>query len=84
MTVDTIRAVFTYLTTAIVVMGGGAILFAARADPSASDTRVVIAGFIGSALTFLYGAEVQTRTARQATASTLAAAHAANGGGNGG
>jgi len=72
-TIDTLRAVFTYVTALLVVLGGGAILFATRLDPSTSDLRVVVAGFIGSSLTFVYGQEVQTRTARQAAASTLAA-----------
>lgn len=73
MSVDTIRAIFTYLTALIVVLGGGIILYASRADPSTSDTRVAIGTFIGAALTFLFSSEVQTRTARQSAASTLAA-----------
>lgn len=78
-TVDTIRAVATYVIAAIVVIGGFVIL----RDPSvdAAD-HVVIAGFVGSALTFVFSSEVQTRTARQAAAST-AAANASNGNGNG-
>lgn len=76
--IDTIRALFTYLIATIVVVGGGAILFTAR-DPTSSDLRVVVAGFIGSALTFVFGSEVQTRTARQSAAATAAATTTANG-----
>lgn len=70
---DTIRAFFTFLIAFTVVVGGGAMLFATRAEPAASSLQIVVAGFIGSALTFVFGSEVQTRTARQAAASTLAA-----------
>jgi membrane protein DedA with SNARE-associated domain len=86
-TVDTIRAIATYLIAFVVVVGGGAIIYASRADPSATDTVAIMAGFVGSALTFVFGQEVQTRTARQAAASTLAASAAistSNGNGNGG
>lgn len=77
--VDTVRALFTYLIATLVVAGGGAMLFFARADPAAVDLQVVVAGFIGSALTFVFGSEVQTRTARQAATQTAAATTAANG-----
>ena len=71
--VDTIRAVATYLIAFTVVVGGGAIIYASRSDPTATDIIAIVAGFIGSALTFVFGSEVQTRTARQAAASTYAA-----------
>jgi len=73
-TIDTIRATFTYLIATIVVVGGGAILFVSRSDPNSSNLSVVVAGFIGSSLTFVFGSEVQTRTARQAASATSAAA----------
>jgi cytochrome c peroxidase len=38
-----------------------------------SDVIAIVAGFIGSALTFVFGSEVQTRTARQAASATYAA-----------
>jgi hypothetical protein len=72
-TVDTIKAVFTYATALVVVVGGGAAIFVSRADPAASDTVAIMAGFVGFALNFLFGSEVQTRTARQAAAATAAA-----------
>ena len=71
--VDTIRAIATYAIAFVVVVGGGAIIFFTRSDPNATDVVAIIAGFVGSALTFVFGSEVQTRTARQAAASTYAA-----------
>jgi len=80
--VDTVKAFFTYAIALVVVVGGGALLYLTRADPTAASLQIVVAGFIGSALTFVFGSEVQTRTARQAALAT-AAAVAANGGHNG-
>lgn len=82
MKVDTVRAVFTYLIALVVVVGGGAMIFLSRNDTSATDTVAIVAGFVGSALTFAFGAEVQSRTARQA-ASATAAAQGMPQGGNG-
>jgi len=72
-TIDSIRAVFTYLIALVVVLGGGAMLFATRAEAASSDLRVVVGGFIGFTLNFVFGQEVQTRTARQTAAATAAA-----------
>lgn len=72
--IDTIKAVFTYITASATALGGMVAIFLTRSDPSASDTRVVLAGFVGGAFAFLFGQEVATRTARQAQASTQAAA----------
>jgi hypothetical protein len=71
--IDTIRALFAYGIAAVVVVGGGLLLFVSRGEVGIADLQVVMAGFIGSALTFVFGQEVQTRTARQAAASTAAA-----------
>jgi hypothetical protein len=71
--VDTIRAVATYVIAFTVVVGGGLIIYASRSDPSATDIVAIVAGFVGSALTFVFGSEVQTRTARQSAAATFAA-----------
>jgi hypothetical protein len=76
--VDTIRAIATYAIAFVVVVGGGAIIYLSSGDPGATDTVAIIAGFVGSALTFVFGSEVQTRTARQSAASTLAAGVATN------
>jgi len=75
--IDTIKALFTYITATGLAIGGLVAIFLMRADVSASDTRLVIAGFVGSSITFLYGQEVQTRTARQAAAQASAGANGA-------
>lgn len=72
MQVDTIRALFTYITALIVVIGGGAILYLTYADDAASNLLVMVGGFIGFALQFLFGQETATRSARQSAAATLA------------
>ena len=77
--VDTIRALFTYGIAAFVVVAGGAVIFFSRADPAATDTVAIVAGFVGSALTFVFGQEVQTRTARQSNAANAAGAATAQG-----
>ena len=79
-TVDTIRAIFTYVIALAVVLGGGGVIFVSRGDPGAADTVAIMAGFVGAALTFVFGAETQTRTARQSATATHAGAVAhANG-----
>jgi len=73
--IDTIKAVFTYAIAAFIVVGGFLVLFTTRLDPPESNSQnvaLVVSGFIGSAITFVFGSEVQTRTARQAAASTAA------------
>ena len=78
--VDTIKAIFTYVIAAFIVVGGFLVLYTTRLDPPESNSQnvaLVVSGFIGSAITFVFGSEVQTRTARQAAAST-AASTAAN------
>lgn len=67
-TIDTIRALFTYATALIVVIGGGAAIYVSRGDPAAADTVAIMAGFVGAALSFLFNQEVATRTARQSAA----------------
>jgi hypothetical protein len=79
-TVETIKALFTYTIAGAVIIGGGILLFVSRGDPGIEDLRVVVAGFIGSTLTFVFGQEVQTRTARQAESATAAASSSSNGG----
>jgi hypothetical protein len=82
--VDTLRMAFSYIIALVVVIGGGLYIFWHGTTPEASSTLVVVAGFMGSALTFVFGLEVQTRTARQSesqsaahTAATVAATVAA-------
>ena len=73
MQIDTIKAVVTYVTAMIAAIGGMASIIYIGGDPSQSDTKTIIAGFVGGAFVFLFNQEVQTRTARQAAAATFAA-----------
>lgn len=71
--VDTIKALATYLIALVIVVGGFLVLYLTRSDIAASDTRVIIAGFMGSAITFVFTRETQTQTGRQTAAATVAA-----------
>ena len=71
-TIDTIRMIFTYAIASAVVVGGGAMLLITYADPNAADVRVIIAGFMGAAITFVFQQETQTRTARQTNTAQMA------------
>lgn len=64
---DTIKLVFTYSIAAILIVGGLAILYASRLDPpnQVADLKLIISGFVGSAVTFVFYREAQTSTARQ-------------------
>ena len=72
--IDTIKALYTYTIAAVVVIGGGSALVFLTLE---SNVSVVVAGFIGSALTFLFGTETATRTARQQQSASSAATIAA-------
>lgn len=77
-TIDTIRAIFTYSTAMVISIGGlAALVLVPTMSP---DTKTIVGAFIGGALTFLWGQEVQTRTARQTNTAQQAGAIAhANG-----
>lgn len=75
---DTIRLIFTYLIAMIVVVGGGLLLVMTRGEAESKDLAIIAAGFIGSALTFVFGQESSARSARQSTAATIAANSNAN------
>lgn len=64
MNADTIKAFFTYATAFVVVLGGMAVIYFSRNDTSSAQVQLLIGGFIGSALTFLFVQENSTRTAR--------------------
>lgn len=63
MQTDTIKLVATYLTAILVVVGGLAMLFVSRNEGN-SDFSLLLAGFIGSAMAFLFGQESATRAVR--------------------
>lgn len=64
---DAIKLWFTYITALVMVVGGGAMLWFSRLDPpdtGSSQLQLVVAGFIGGAVQFLFNRETQTSTAR--------------------
>ena len=69
MQADKIKLLFTYLIALVVIIGGGLMIYAPR-DPASTDVSLLIAGFIGSALTFVFGAESATRATRAAQSSS--------------
>lgn len=69
MQVDTMKLLFTYILALVIVVGGGLMLFAIRLDPPESGSATLslaIAGFMGGAITFVFGAEASTRATRAA------------------
>lgn len=70
MTSDTIKTFMTYLTAYTLVVGGLAIIYLTRGDVAASEIRLLIAGFIGAAITFLFSERVAASASANATPST--------------
>jgi hypothetical protein len=68
MQTDTIKLVFTFATVAVVVIGGGLMLYSTQDQ----NLQLVLAGFIGAALQF--SAESATRATRAAQTSAAAGA----------
>lgn len=69
---DTIKLLYTYTIAAIVIIGGGLMLYAIRLDPTASNSQnlsLLVAGFIGAAITFVFNRESATQATRAAQAS---------------
>lgn len=60
---DTIKLVAVYATAIIVIVGGLAMLFYSRNEGN-SDFSLLMAGFIGSAMAFMFGQESATRAVR--------------------
>lgn len=60
---DTIKLVAVYATAIVVIVGGGLMLFASRNEGN-TDFALMMAGFIGSAITFMFGQESATRAVR--------------------
>lgn len=63
MQTDTIKLIFVYSMASVVVVGGGAMLFISRGEAS-TDFALVISGFVGAAIQFLFGQEAATRAVR--------------------
>ena len=71
MQADTIKLGFTYAIAFVVIVGGGLMLYVTRLDPpeSSANLQLVLAGFIGAAITFVFNAESATRATRAAQSS---------------
>ena len=65
MSSDSIKLWFSYITALIVIVGGGLMLYF-TAD---NDLRLVVAGFIGAAITFVFNRESATQATRAAQSS---------------
>ncbi len=79
---DSIKLGFTYTIAAIVIVGGGLMLYAIRLDPPESNSQnlsLLIAGFIGAAIAFVFNRESATQATRAAQSSSAAGASQANG-----
>jgi hypothetical protein len=63
MQTDTIKLAVVYTMAAVVIIGGGAMLFVSRNEGS-TDFTMLVAGFIASAITFLFGQESATARVR--------------------
>ncbi len=63
MQTDTAKLLFTYAIATLIIVGGGLMLFASRNEGN-SDFALLLAGFIGSAMTFVFGQESATRAVR--------------------
>lgn len=71
MKADDIKLWFTYGLAAIIIIGGGIMLYASRMEQN-SDFALLIAGFIGSAVTFVFNRESATQATRAAQSSVKA------------
>lgn len=73
MNTDTIKVIYTYTIATIIIAGGLGILYLTRLDPpSPNNLGLVVAGFIGAAIQFVFNRETQTQTARQVERATAA------------
>jgi hypothetical protein len=70
---DTIKLLYTYTIAAVVIVGGGLMLYAVRLDPADSNSQnlsLLVAGFIGAAITFVFNRESATQATRAAQSSS--------------
>jgi hypothetical protein len=65
MQADTIKLLFTFATVGVVVIGGGLMLYSTQDQ----NLQLVLAGFIGAALQWVFSAESATRATRAAQSS---------------
>ena len=64
------RAWLVRLTALALIIGGLAIIYLTRAETSAAEIRLLMAGFIGAATQFLFSARVADQASANATPST--------------
>ena len=67
---DTLKAFVVYGCAAFIVVAGMGAIYGLHNDPTASDTVAIFAGFVGGATAFLFGQEIQQRTAKQSQTAT--------------
>lgn len=74
MKADDIKLWFSYGLAAVIIIGGGVMLYASRLEAN-SDFSLLIAGFIGAAVSFVFNRESATQATRaaQSTAAQSAA-----------
>jgi hypothetical protein len=68
MKADDVKLWFTYALATVVIVGGGAMLFVSRNEAN-TDFALLVAGFIGSAITFVFNRESATQATRAAQSS---------------
>ncbi len=65
---DTVKLLFTYLIAVLVIAGGGAMLY----FTDDQQLQLVLSGFIGSAITFVFSQETAKQATRAAQSSSAA------------
>lgn len=79
MNADTVKLWFSYVIALVIIVGGGLFLYATRAEPDSQSLQLVIAGFIGAAVTFVFNRESATQATRAAQSSAASAVASNNG-----
>lgn len=67
---ENIKTFFTYFTALALIVGSLAIIYLTRAEPDAAEIRLLLAGFVGAAIQFLFSARVADQAATNATPNT--------------
>ena len=75
MEADTLKLWFSYGLASVIIIGGGAMLFVSRLEAS-TDFALLIAGFIGAAVSFVFNRESATQATRAAQSSAAQASAA--------
>jgi hypothetical protein len=70
MSTEVLKAFFTYLTALALIIGSLAIIYLTRAEVAAAEIRLLLAGFVGAAIQFLFSERTAERAAANATPNT--------------